>query len=172
LGLWPRIREFSILLLGPETGPRIRIALGGSTIPTHRIIYSSFAKIPVNLESIRRIADRSILNNSTNQLRGILVATETRFLQVLEGAPEPTRSTYERIAADVRHDQVNLLTNDLVDAASFSRWKMRCLIAANLPPEHIQSFQQKYGPDDRSTFAIPDRADQALALLKDAYALM
>jgi len=59
---------------------------------------------------------RSILNNSTNQLRGNLVATETRFLQVLEGAPEPTRSAYERIAADVRHDQVNLLTNELEDA--------------------------------------------------------
>lgn len=55
---------------------------------------------------------------------GMLLAQHGRFLQALEG-PEPiVRSLLAAIARDPRHEQVEVLVDEIVDARRFPDWAM------------------------------------------------
>ena len=73
------------------------------------------------LQDLLQVARR---NNQALGVTGMLLFTESTFLQVLEGAPAVVRSLYEKIAKDQRHANVLILAEDSIEQRNFGDWSM------------------------------------------------
>jgi hypothetical protein len=74
----------------------------------HSLIYKSRCKGVADWDLVESILASSTRNNPANGITGVLVITETHFLQVLEGEFEPLNATFERISRDTRHDTTQI----------------------------------------------------------------
>jgi hypothetical protein len=57
-------------------------------------------------------------------VRGALLFTEGRFIQVLEGEQPAVKATFDRIMADPRHHDVEVLCSQFTSKARFDYWSM------------------------------------------------
>ena len=89
------------------------------------LIYKSRCKGLANWDLVESILASSMRNNPANDITGVLVVTETHFLQVLEGPFEPLNATFERISRDKRHDKVQLISFTEIEQRKFADWAMR-----------------------------------------------
>ncbi len=62
--------------------------------------------------------------NGMNGVTGLLLATGDRFMQVLEGPEDSVEVAMDRIRADSRHRDVEVLTDGPTDARAFPDWSM------------------------------------------------
>ena len=67
------------------------------------IFYKSRCEGVADLDLVNSILASSTENNAKNEVTGILIATKTHFLQVLEGEFEALNKTFDRISRDDRH---------------------------------------------------------------------
>lgn len=103
-------------------------AKGLSAAPSliFRLIYRSHSKIPpaqldAELGNILRVART---NNAAQGITGALLVYDNWFAQTLEGEEDAVRKLYAHIAADKRHDSVELREEGTVGVRVFSRWAM------------------------------------------------
>jgi len=89
-----------------------------------QLVYISSARDPITPEMLEQILTASRRNNAGNQVTGLLVAGERRFLQALEGPEQAVLDTYARIRHDPRHHAMVLLTGRAVEARAFGDWSM------------------------------------------------
>ena len=74
--------------------------------PMYQLIYTSEPTVAFSSQDIRELLAVARARNRISLITGMLVFCDRQFLQVLEGnAPDVIR-TYDRIAADVRHDNL------------------------------------------------------------------
>jgi Sensors of blue-light using FAD len=94
--------------------------------PTFRLVYRSHSRIPVDGRVVELGEIFSVARPANKKLgiTGALLLTDGWFVQVLEGQEAAVRGLYERIAADPRHDAVELLQAVTVDERVFARWAM------------------------------------------------
>ena len=102
-----------------------------------RIIYISTARRRPTAAEMREILEVSRRNNARDGLSGLLIAAGQRFLQVLEGEPEPLEVAYERIKADGRHFALVQLEWVRVEVRSFPEWRMGYMEAAEAAGETL-----------------------------------
>ncbi len=62
--------------------------------------------------------------NGLNGITGLLLATGDRFMQVLEGPDASVSATMARIAADTRHQDIEVLADAPVERRAFADWAM------------------------------------------------
>lgn len=97
-----------------------------------RMVYASVATRPdpamMMLADILAASDR---NNRRDGLTGALVVTATHFLQVLEGARQDLDRTLDRLRADPRHRDIEILNREPADQRQFGQWTM---VAARITP--------------------------------------
>ena len=94
--------------------------------PEFRLLYRSRSRIP---EADRRVALGELFTDARrrNKERGIsgaLLVLDDWFVQALEGREDEVRALFGRIAADLRHEQVQLLDARPVRRRVFARWAM------------------------------------------------
>ncbi len=70
---------------------------------------------------IRKSSER---NNSHEDITGILIATRSHFIQVLEGEAEDLEKVFSRIKKDERHYKVALKSDRLIKRRLFGSWAM------------------------------------------------
>jgi hypothetical protein len=94
----------------------------------HTIVYRS---VPVFSGSMASYLDEvgSILatarrRNPHANVTGAMLFNEDWFVQLLEGEEANVRATFDRIAADPRHEDVELLVDVVVPARQFPDWSM------------------------------------------------
>lgn len=99
-----------------------------------RIIYISTARAVPDSATVENILCSSRRNNRRDGLTGLLVVGGKRFLQVIEGPRAQIASTYVRIKADPRHDDLIELSRRPITRRAFGDWDMGCehLDAADL----------------------------------------
>lgn len=88
------------------------------------LIYISTARSPITLRMCEDILAVSRVNNRVDEITGLLVAGQKRFLQALEGPAEAVRTAYGRIAADPRHFACVVLGERATDRRLFGDWAM------------------------------------------------
>lgn len=88
------------------------------------IVYTSTAKIPVDITVIRDILNISIRNNEESEITGILVYLDGTFLQVLEGPETLINETFDKIKCDARHHNVVVLSEEHIKEREFPKWHM------------------------------------------------
>ena len=91
-----------------------------------RLVYRSHSRIGDARESeeFGRFLRASRANNAASGVTGALMFYDHWFAQALEGPEEAVRGLFGRIAADPRHDTIEITTQCRVDARVFARWAM------------------------------------------------
>jgi hypothetical protein len=88
------------------------------------LIYVSTSVKLLNDEELLDILKISRQNNSPKDVTGLLLYKGGNFMQVLEGPDEAVEALYEKIKADPRHKDVNVLSREQISARQFPTWEM------------------------------------------------
>nr|WP_314857774.1 BLUF domain-containing protein [uncultured Undibacterium sp.] len=129
-----------------------------------QIIYASDLSNS-NESELSAILDASVRNNEKNEITGMLVYKNGRFLQVLEGEKEAVLETYERIGKDPRHQSIVLLLKDEIESRDFKDWSMGFKKLLDSDLENFPIYA-KYFDTALSDIDIAARPSIALEILK------
>ena len=132
----------------------------------YRLIYKSRSKMPANWDLVNSIIGSSQEGNAELDVSGILLATQSHFLQVLEGSFEKVNELYYTIVKDPRHDQVQLISFTCAEERIFASWTMHGIGVFNFNRELAERLRQTYGEEDGDV-RLPTEEWQALALIAD-----
>ena len=105
-----------------------------------RLMYASRAAAAVNHDELLAILRKSKVNNPRHGVTGVLCYSGGIFLQVLEGGRSAVNHLYNRIAADVRHTQVELLSYEEIGERQFAGWAMGQVDLARLQREFMDGL--------------------------------
>ena len=128
------------------------------------LIYKSRCKGLANWDLVESILASSTRNNPAHGITGVLVVTETHFLQVLEGEFEPLNATFERISRDTRHEKTQLISFTGIKERSFSEWAMHGIGLFDLNRELKSSLCLKFG-EENGNVRLPSTAHEVMDLL-------
>ena len=129
--------------------------------PLWQLIYTSHATDTFSEAELGAILAASHANNPAQGLTGILLYSDGRFIQVLEGERGPVETLYERIKADPRHETVRRVMTREIAQRDFADWSMgyRSLTAADLasPPQLLDFFAGQFSADGFGKAGSPAR---------------
>ena len=112
------------------------------------IIYKSRCKSVADLDLLNSILASSTKNNSANDITGVLIATKTHFLQVLEGEFEALNATFDRISGDNRHEKIQLISFTEIEERRFGEWAMHGIGIFDLNHELAIELCKKFGEEN------------------------
>jgi len=130
------------------------------------MIYKSRSSAQMTLELVREIATPSEIRNEQAGLTGVLLATQTHFLQVIEGTFEEVNRVFQRICRDDRHYDLMLISFAVIDARLFGGWGMRGIGVFDLNTKLESALMKKYGEEDGG-IRFPLEEWAALAFVND-----
>jgi hypothetical protein len=106
--------------------PRVITAVRFNKAPAMltRLIYASETTTPLAAGTVQEIVDKAREANQRRHLTGMLAFDSRSFLQVLEGPRDMVSEVFCKIAADPRHQRVQLLESVPVDERQFATWSM------------------------------------------------
>lgn len=88
------------------------------------LIYISIATGDLGEEELLNLLTISRENNAHDEITGMLLYKERRFIQLLEGPEAAVCATYARIARDLRHQDATILLEGQSDERDFADWTM------------------------------------------------
>ncbi len=124
-----------------------------------RLVYASRAVSAVDQEELVAILRKSKANNPSLGITGVLCFSEGIFLQALEGGRSTVNQLYNRIVADPRHTQVELLVYEEIGERRFAGWSMGQVNIARLNPALLLKYSEKPALDP---FGVSGRVSMAL----------
>ena len=90
----------------------------------YRLIYKSRANQRIDWKLVNDLIAGSEVSNREAGITGVLLATETHFLQVLEGGFYDVNELFMHIVRDPRHEKIQLIAFDCVESRLFGGWAM------------------------------------------------
>jgi hypothetical protein len=159
-------RDRDVLRSQPITPDTIQ-KLKDNTIAARQlntIIYKSRCTSVADLDLVKSILASSTRNNAANGVTGVLIATKTDFLQVLEGEFEALNATFERISRDARHDKIQLISFTEIEERRFSEWAMHGIDLFDLNHELAAKLCQKFG-EENGNVRLPSTAREVIDFL-------
>jgi hypothetical protein len=124
-----------------------------------RLMYASRAVPAVDAEELQTLLRQCRTNNPKHGVTGVLCFADRVFLQVLEGSRPSVNRLYQRIAADTRHNDVELLSYQEIDERRFAGWSMGQVQMAGLNPALLLKYSASATLDP---YAVPGRVSMAL----------
>ena len=132
----------------------------------YRLIYKSRANEKIDWEMVRELIRKSEENNQEAGVTGVLLATETHFLQVLEGGFDEVNELFMHIVRDPRHDRVQLIAFDCVESRLYGGWAMHGVGVFDFNQELTNDLIAQYGEEEGGVrFPVEDW--KVLALISD-----
>jgi hypothetical protein len=132
----------------------------------YRLIYKSRASRQIDWDFIGKLINKSEEKNQDAGVTGVLLATKTHFLQVLEGGFDEVNELFMRIVRDPRHDQVQLISFDCVESRLFGGWAMHGVGIFDFNQSLIDDLIAQYGEEEGGVrFPVEDW--KVLALISD-----
>ncbi|WP_419808513.1 BLUF domain-containing protein [Sphingomonas sp.] len=89
-----------------------------------QIIYASTANATSAANLAPEILRGARAINGISGITGLLCATGDRFMQLLEGPEDSVASAMERIAADSRHRDIDVMIDRDIAGRAFGDWSM------------------------------------------------
>lgn len=132
----------------------------------YSLIYRSRCKGVASWDIVNDILAAGQRNNPAAGITGILMATETRFLQYLEGEFKPLNATFERIAHDSRHDTIQLISFAETGERRFGDWAMHGIGLFDFNRDLVLRLCLKYGQDNGNV-RFPCSVDRVMELLDE-----
>lgn len=115
----------------------------------HCIVYVSEATGSLDEVALLRLLQQARAEHQKAQLTGLLLYSEGRFLQVVEGPEAPVREFFARIEIDPRHCKLQKLADGPKAQPDFPTWRMSFACATGsqvselphyLNPHHLPAF--------------------------------
>ena len=132
----------------------------------YRLIYKSRANEKIDWEMVRELIKKSEENNEETGVTGVLLATGTHFLQVLEGGFDEVNELFMHIVRDPRHDRVQLIAFDCVESRLYGGWAMHGVGVFDFNQELTDDLIAQYGEEEGGVrFPVEDW--KVLALISD-----
>ena len=122
--------------------------------------------MPVDLDVVLSIARESEERNRRLGITGMLLATNTHFLQVLEGEERPLSKVYLRITKDPRHTDLTIVSRTPIARRAFTAWAMKGVGLMGFADELTELLRRRYGVENGEVRFPVDEAE-ALRLLSD-----
>lgn len=97
-----------------------------------RLMYASRAATGMDPEELAAILRQSRKANPQHGITGVLCYSEGIFLQVLEGGRTAVNRLYNRIVADTRHHEAELMLYEEISERRFAGWSMGQVALARL----------------------------------------
>ncbi len=107
-----------------------------------RLMYASRALPSVNQDELIAILRKSKATNPGVGITGVLCYSQGIFLQVLEGGRSAVNKLYNRVAADPRHTDVELMIYEEIGQRSFAGWSMGQVNMARLNPALMLKYSE------------------------------
>ena len=92
--------------------------------PMIRLVYFSRTLRDMSLDDIQSILNTARENNANLDVCGMLCYESRWFLQVLEGERNTVCELFLDIADDPRHDEIEIVSFDYIEAPAFADWRM------------------------------------------------
>lgn len=89
-----------------------------------RLVYRSFRMPNCDDKEIEKILESSKKNNPGRNITGILLHSDRKFIQYLEGSKQNLTDLYEMIKEDKRHSSINQLDFMEIPERIFPSWLM------------------------------------------------
>lgn len=123
-----------------------------------QLVYVSTRKRNCTAEEIEKILDSCKKNNPPLNITGVLLYSETKFIQLVEGEAKVIMGLYDRIKKDDRHSSPVMISYNPIGEKSFPSWHMAKRNIANTDLE----FKTDISAEDKKTFnAILNGKEQA-----------
>lgn len=90
----------------------------------YRLVYTSFRKPECNEKEIENILNACKKNNPGRDVTGVLLHSEKRFIQYIEGEKDQVLDLYELIKDDPRHTSLNKRNFEPISERIFPSWEM------------------------------------------------
>ena len=132
----------------------------------YRLIYKSRSKKSLDWDIVKSITAEREEYNSAKGITGVLLASRTHFLQVIEGNFEDVNAVFRRIVRDERHTDMSIISFSVMDARLFSAWGMRGIGTFDFNRKLESELMHKYGEEEGGVH-FPLEEWQALALIND-----
>jgi hypothetical protein len=132
----------------------------------YRLIYKSKSNNVITWDQVKEIMHSSEVQNSELGVSGVLLATSSHYLQVLEGPYETANEIFMRIVKDPRHTDIRLVSFNTIDARIFEAWGMLGIGVFNLNKQLEAELKEKYGMEDDG-LKFPLDEWKALAMMND-----
>ncbi len=105
-----------------------------------RLLYASRAAAPAAADELITILRQSKANNPASGITGVLCCSDDMYLQVLEGGRAAVNRLYNRIVADPRHKDVELLSYQQIGERHFAGWSMGQVNVSRLNPTMLLKY--------------------------------
>ena len=105
-----------------------------------RLLYASRAVPAIDHEELVTILRQSKTHNPSVGVTGVLCFSGGIFLQVLEGGRSAVNRLYNRIAADPRHTEVEVLLYEEIGERRFASWSMGQANMSRLNPSLLLKY--------------------------------
>lgn len=102
-----------------------------------QIVYTSRATDRVTAAELFKIIEVSARNNPGREITGFLVATQSSFLQLVEGPVARLDELIAVLQRDPRHRDISVLLREPVQRRDFPSWKMQRFDAISGDPEQV-----------------------------------
>jgi FAD-dependent sensor of blue light len=89
-----------------------------------QLVYVSNRKAACTDEEIEKILASCKKNNPPLNITGILLYSDTKFIQLVEGEYKMINDLYNKIKTDSRHDQTRLISLGPIQKKAFPSWHM------------------------------------------------
>jgi hypothetical protein len=122
-------------------------------------MYASRAVPALDQEELVTILRQSKANNPSTGVTGVLCYSGGIFLQVLEGGRSAVNKLYNRIGADPRHTDVELLLYEEIGERRFASWSMGQVNMSRLNPSLLLKYSATAALDP---FAVSGKVSLAL----------
>ena len=124
-----------------------------------RLMYASRAVPALDQEELVTILRQSKAHNPTTGVTGVLCFSGGIFLQVLEGGRSAVNRLYNRIVADPRHTEVELLLYEEIGERRFASWSMGQVNMSRLNPSLLLKYSATVALDP---FSVSGKVSLAL----------
>jgi len=122
-------------------------------------MYASRAAPALDQEELVTILRQSKANNPSTGVTGVLCFSGGIFLQVLEGGRSAVNKLYNRIGADPRHTDVELLLYEEIGERRFASWSMGQVNMSRLNPSLLLKYSATAALDP---FSVSGKVSLAL----------
>ena len=132
----------------------------------YRLIYKSRANQLIDWKFVKTLIGKSESKNQQVGITGVLLATQTHFLQVIEGDFDEINRLFMHIARDPRHEEIQLVSFACVESRLFGGWAMHAIGVFDFNRELVDDLIEQYGEEEGSVkFPVEDW--KVLALISD-----
>jgi hypothetical protein len=107
----------------------------------YHLVYTSYAIPPFDEANLVELLNQARNHNKKEEITGMLLHLNGKFIQVLEGDQKKVKQLYHRIENDERHKRVTLLLEGESANRIFDKWSMGFKSLSDTDFKNLSGFQ-------------------------------